>query len=282
MFDNNSDLHIKIDKDSVSNCQRILQITDCHLGDKVGEKLVGMDTDLSLDLVIASINEKQEAASLLLVTGDLANHAKPGAYLRLRDKLEDLEIDQAWLSGNHDSHSLMVNTVGNTLLPRSIRLGKWLIIMLDSSVPGKVAGRLGVSELESLSSTLERFSQQDFVLICLHHQPVKIGCDWLDEQRVSDSEEFFEILSKEPRLRGIVWGHVHQEFSGVDERLPGVKLLSTPSTCIQFAPNSPDFKLDHSLPGHRWLDLYDNGILESGISRLKDVELSVDYGSKGY
>ena len=228
------------------------------------------------------IEQEQEAASLLLVTGDLANHAKAEAYLRLRNKLNTLQIQQAWLSGNHDSHSLMVDTVGDDFLPRSICIGKWLVIMLDSSVPGKVGGHLGKKELLSLSTTLEEFSMQEHVLVCLHHQPVKIGCDWLDEQRVDDSEEFFNILSGEQRLRGVVWGHVHQEFSGKVDILPGVKLLSTPSTCIQFAPNSPDFKLDNCLPGYRWLDLYDDGDLESGVSRLEGVELPVNFSSKGY
>ena len=282
MSENNSNLHIEIDKGSVDDCHRILQITDCHLGGNIGEKLVGMDTDNSLDLIISNIKQRQDDASLLLVTGDLANHAKAEAYLRLRKKLDALQIDQAWLSGNHDSHSLMVDTVGHSLLPRSIRLGRWLIIMLDSSVPGKVAGHLGTKELEGLSSTLKKFPDEQYVLVCLHHQPVRIGCDWLDEQRVSDSEEFIDILSKESRLKGIIWGHVHQEFSGTSDRLPGVKLLSTPSTCIQFSPKSKDFKLDNLLPGYRWLDLYIDGNLETGISRLEGVELSVDYASKGY
>lgn len=282
MPDKNFHLQVEVSADSINGCHRVLQISDCHLGEQVGEKLVGMDTDVSLDFIINLIKQEQEAASLLLVTGDLANHAKAEAYLRLRNKLNTLQIQQAWLSGNHDSHSLMVDTVGDDFLPRSICIGKWLVIMLDSSVPGKVGGHLGKKELLSLSTTLEEFSMQEHVLVCLHHQPVKIGCDWLDEQRVDDSEEFFNILSGEQRLRGVVWGHVHQEFSGKVDILPRVKLFSTPSTCIQFAPNSPDFKLDNCLPGYRWLDLYDDGDLESGVSRLEGVELPVNFSSKGY
>ena len=44
--------------------------------------------------------------------------------------------------------------------------------------------------------------------------------------------------------------------------------LSTPSTCIQFQPNSPDFTLDDKQPGFRYLKLYSNGDWESWVERV--------------
>ena len=108
------------------------QITDCHLGKQSGERLVGMDTDSSLDHVLKLIKEEQPEAHLLLATGDLANHGSAEAYLRLKAKIAPLGLPYAWLAGNHDSRDLMVDTVGNCLLPRTVRAGRWLIVMMDS------------------------------------------------------------------------------------------------------------------------------------------------------
>lgn len=261
---------------------RVVQITDCHLGGEVGEQLVGMDTDVSLDHVLALLKEEQPDAELLLATGDLSNHGSISAYSRLFDKLQSLPMPSAWLAGNHDCRDLMVESVGEDYLPRMVTLGSWLILMLDSTVPGQVGGELGAIELARAEQLLQAEPDAEHVLVCLHHQPVAIGCDWLDEQQLADSEALMAMLAKEPRLRGVVWGHVHQAFHGQDERLPGVQLLSAPSTCIQFEPNNVDFKLDHAAPGYRWFDLHADGRIESDVSRVTGVDLHVDFESQGY
>jgi Icc protein len=51
---------------------------------------------------------------------------------------------------------------------------------------------------------------------------------------------------------------------------------------VQFAPNSVDVKADAAKPGYRWLELHDNGILETGVSRVTGVSFTVDLDSDGY
>ena len=261
---------------------RLVQITDCHLGAQEGEKLVGMDTDASLDHVLTLLGEEQTQADLLLATGDLSNHGTTSAYTRLDKKLAALPMPNAWLAGNHDSRDLMAQSVGEARLPRAITAANWLIIMLDSTVPGQVGGELGAAELLRAEHLLNSCPEAEHVMICLHHQPVAIGCSWLDEQQVADNDEFIALLTKEPRLRAVVWGHVHQDFRGSDARLPDVALLSAPSTCIQFAPNSADFKLDTCAPGYRWFELHPDGRIDTDVSRVKGIDLAVDFDSQGY
>tara|TARA_B100000767_G_scaffold39843_2_gene33438 strand:- start:1457 stop:2308 length:852 start_codon:yes stop_codon:yes gene_type:complete len=274
--------HLQLSDASADEILRLVQITDCHLGQYSGECLVGMDTDSSLDHVLTLIKKEQPMANLLLATGDLANHGSAEAYLRLKNKLAPLGMANAWLAGNHDGRVLMADTVGNELLPRTVRIGRWLIVMMDSAVPGQVGGELGEQELAYLEQALSAHADAEYVIGCLHHQPIPIGCDWLDEQRLADSDQLLSILSREPRLRAVLWGHVHQAFSGQDARLPGVQLLSAPSTCVQFAPNSEGFKLDQTAPGYRWLNLHPDGRLETAVSRLDGIDLTVDYASQGY
>ena len=62
----------------------------------------------------------------------------------------------------------------------------------------------------------------------------------------------------------------------------GVSLLASPSTCVQFAPGSEEFKVGNESPGYRWLQLYPDGRLETGVSRVTGIEFVIDYTVKGY
>ena len=106
-----------------------------------------------------------------------------------------------------------------------------------------------------------------------------VGCAWLDQQRVSDAVACFAILDRHPGVRGVLWGHVHQQ---IDSRRNGVARMASPATCVQFAPNSADFRADPAPPGYRWLELGADGSIATGVSRVMDVEFTVDLESGGY
>ncbi|MCY1451598.1 3',5'-cyclic adenosine monophosphate phosphodiesterase CpdA [compost metagenome] len=57
----------------------------------------------------------------------------------------------------------------------------------------------------------------------------------------------------------------------------GVRLLASPSTCIQFEPGSEDFKVGEQAPGYRWLRLHPDGAVDTGVSRVSDFEFTIDY-----
>ena len=117
------------------------------------------------------------------------------------------------------------------------------------------------------------------VLIALHHQPVPVGSAWLDQQIVGNAAEFFKVVDQFTNVQAIIWGHVHQVF---ETRRNGVQLMSVPSTCVQFLPNSKDFAVDKTSPGYRWLDLHADGTIGTGVSRVTGVDFVVDYSVKGY
>ena len=62
----------------------------------------------------------------------------------------------------------------------------------------------------------------------------------------------------------------------------GIRLLASPSTCVQFAPGSEEFQVDTTAPGYRWLRLHADGRLETGVSRVTGIHFEVDYSVKGY
>ena len=263
---------------------QLVQLTDSHLGENIGERLAGMDTDESLDMVIRMMTDNYggDKADLILATGDLANHESAAAYIRLREKLDALEIPSAWLPGNHDSYSMMVETVGNQRVPKVVFLGDWVVLLLDTAVPGRVGGRIGPKQMDRLREQLSALNRDAHIILALHHQPIPVGSDWIDEQRVEDGEELFELLEGDDRIRAIVWGHVHQDFETSDPRVANARLMATPSTCIQFEPHNSGFKLHDDSPGYRWFSLLSDGNFETGVVRLQGVALEQDLQSNGY
>lgn len=263
------------------DCLRLVQITDTHLEASEGGTLLGLDTDFSLRHVIKLVRQERTRIDLLLGTGDISDHGSKQAYLRAKDYFEAFEIPILWLVGNHDNAEIMAEVLGKDgRLVRAAETEHWQLVMLNSQIPGEVGGQLGDTELQWLESRLEYAQEKGLhSLVCLHHQPVPMGSAWIDEQLVLDSAAFFTIIDRFDGVRGILWGHVHQGYDG-DRN--GVRLMSSPSSCIQFAPDSEDFKVDDQPPGYRWLDLHADGSIEAGISRVENVKFDVDLESSGY
>jgi 3',5'-cyclic-AMP phosphodiesterase len=101
----------------------------------------------------------------------------------------------------------------------------------------------------------------------------------MDSIGLRNPEALFAVLDRFPQVRAVLWGHVHQEY---DQLRNGVRLLASPSTCIQFAPDSVEFKVDSTAPGYRWLRLHADGRLETGVSRVEGLAFEVDYSGQGY
>jgi Icc protein len=155
---------------------------------------------------------------------------------------------------------------GGLVQQKSIGLGDWRILLLDSHVEGEVYGRIADPEMLFLEKELNDCTEAN-VLIALHHHPLPVDSAWMDELDVKNSALLLNSLSKSPRVRGVVFGHVHQE---VDQQRDGIRLLGSPSSSFQFRPASREFDVDDTLPGYRWLRLEDDGSIATGISRLND------------
>lgn len=260
---------------------RLLQLTDTHLCQQAGGTLLGMDTDHSLQAVIDLAQQERPGVDLLLATGDLSDGGAEAAYQRLQGYLGQFECANFWLPGNHDQRGAMeaVFAEGGNL-SREVRIGNWQVLLLDSQVAGEVGGCLGEEELTYLESALGSAAAGGLhSLVCLHHHPVEIGCEWLDEQIVSDADAFFAVLERFPGAKAVLWGHIHQQ---IDRDFLGLKLMGSPSTCVQFAPGSAAFKADDLPPGYRWLELHADGQIDTGISRVWDKTFEVDLDSGGY
>jgi Icc protein len=254
---------------------RIVQITDPHLGKTEGECLVGVDTDASLIDVVSDLPRHD----LAIVTGDLSNDGSPESYRRFSDTLSAHGVHRwSCLPGNHDDPEVMARVLGPQAMNPIIVSGNWLFVSLNSRVPGFEHGDLTESELLFLDRTLARHPKLN-TMVFLHHQPMPVGCAWLDQYVVRSADRFFHILDKHPNVRGVAWGHVHQDFHTLRN---GVQLFGSPSTCVQFKPNCDDFAVDTAMPGHRLFEFHPDGKISTNINRVAQKDYRIDFACSGY
>jgi Icc protein len=259
---------------------RVLQITDTHLFADADGRLLGINTEQSLQAVLAAVATRQPPAHLVLATGDLAHDGTAGAYRRFFTHMSHLGLPVYCLPGNHDESRALqqAQDTGRCRFSADAFHGDWHFIFLDSTIPGSDGAHLTTSALAALEQQLQA-APDTHTLVCLHHQPVAMGSRWLDTMAVDNPDEFFTIIDRHPQVRAIVWGHVHQELAS---RHGDVLLLSTPSTCIQFLPRSTGFAVDRSAPGYRWLDLHPDGSIDTGIERIDAIPGKIDLAAGGY
>jgi len=255
----------------------VVQLTDAHLFADPAGTLLGLRTRDSLRHVIRQVRREQPRIDLLLCTGDLSQDGSVASYQAFRELTAEFAVPTRWLPGNHDEARVMAE-VAPDLVQAVTDVGAWRVVMLNSAVLGATHGLLGPDQLSLLDDALESAGER-YCLVCCHHQPVDIGCAWIAPIGLRNADELLRRLEGRPQVKALLWGHIHQEW---DALRGGLRLLATPSTCIQFAPRSEDFKVSEEQPGYRWLRLYADGRLETGVERALDFEVKLDFDSPGY
>ena len=257
---------------------RVVQLSDTHLMRESGGQLVGIDTDRSLAAVCRLV-AAQGPIDVLLLTGDLAGDEAEEAYGRLDEALAPLGVPSFWLPGNHDAvwsndHPLRSH------FKRTVQLSHWDILMLNTQHPGAVAGYLAGPEIEALEQAADHAQATGRpLLVATHHPLMPVGCAWLDEIGAENAQVALQRLAAVGKKVVVISGHVHQSAA---QAYNGVQCLTAPSTCVQFAPNSADFRVDAQAPGCRMLTLHESGAWETIVLRVTDETFTADLNSPGY
>ncbi len=257
----------------------VAQITDTHLYADAQKELLGLRTSRSLQAVIDQVNALERRPDLLLLTGDLSQDGTAKSYELLQELLSPLAIPAYWVPGNHDCPKTMAQVLMRSPISpqKSFRADSWHIVLLDSSVFGCVHGSLTAKSLAWLDQELSQ-SQGAPTLIAFHHPPFLNGSDWMNDIGLLNAEDFFAVCDRHPHVKVVLFGHIHQNFSRQRNR---VNYLGTPSTCIQFKPNSDKFALDEEQPGLRLVTLYSDGKWESHVERVFH-SCDLDFAAAGY
>jgi len=239
-----------------------LQFTDPHLAGSPDMRVRGVATAETLGRCVAHAKRRHPRPGAVLLTGDLV-HDDPAGYKTLRKNFVDAGAPVHCLPGNHDDPADVAGALDGPPFVHAFatRYGRWMVVMLDSTVEGGHHGHLDAGELARLDASLAELNG-GHALVCLHHHPVPHGSAWLDELMLDNAAEFFDLLARHANVRGIAWGHTHQPLDGMRGR---IRLMGTPSTCMQFTQNADEFEVDDRPPAYRWMKLGDDGGIETGI-----------------
>jgi Icc protein len=245
----------------------VLQFTDPHLTGSPDVQVRGVATMATLERCVRHARRRHPRPRAVLLTGDLV-HDDPAGYAALRERFRDADAPVNCLPGNHDDPAEVRRALDGAPFVHALATsyGGWLIVMLNSTIPGEHGGRLAPDELARLDAALAA-SDGSHALVCLHHHPVPHDSPWLDELMLDNAPELFAVLARHGGVRGLAWGHTHQPFEGMHGH---IRLMGTPSTCMQFTQNSDEFEVDNRPPAYRWLELGDDGGIETGVEWVNE------------
>lgn len=285
---------------------KLLQLTDTHLFADESGALLSLNTAASFEAVVKEIVNQSVEFDFILATGDISQDHSIASYQRFAQTIQPLKKPCFWLPGNHDFQINMKQVFPSQQIQKSSYFqlpdfqyndsqdhssqcndshdnissieAVWQVILLDSQVEGVPHGYLSSQQLAFLEQKLS-CNPQLHSLVLLHHHPISIDSTWLDQHCLHNAEAFWQIIDKYKNVKAILCGHVHQDL---DRLYHGVRVLASPSTCVQFKPSSNEFALDELSPGWREIELFADGCLLTQVRRLDGEQFLPDFNAKGY
>jgi Icc protein len=241
----------------------VLQISDSHVSADPEANYRGQNADRNLQSLLPAMRDW--APDLVLLTGDVSEDASPAAYQRVAELLAPVGATVLALPGNHDDPGVMKNPfpLGPWNGPFIQEAGPWALVLLDSTERGSISGSFSPDELARFDQGLRNSSAKN-ILVALHHQPVPVNAPWIDRYALECPDRFLQHVDRDARIKCIVWGHIHHDFRA--ER-KGAILLGAPSTATNSLPETPRFTFDPAGPACRWLELYGDGRVVTGLLR---------------
>lgn len=245
---------------------RFIQFSDTHLSGDASARLRGVACLPALKAAMTDAARRCHNPDGVLLTGDLVQD-DPEGYRWIRHMFGASKVPVMCLSGNHDLPDQMRAELASE--PFHVggerEFGRWLVVMLDTWMPHSAGGRIGQAALAHLREVLTN-NRNKHVLVCLHHHPIAMRSEWLDQVGLEDASEFLGIVRQHSNVRGVMWGHVHQSL---DSFVHGVRFMASPSTCAQFLPGSAEFAIDSRPPGYRVLELRHDGSIATEVVWLE-------------
>lgn len=226
----------------------------------------GYNTFKSLSSVIQKIIKDEVSFDFIIVSGDISQTSTKKSYQLFNSTLQQLEKPIYCIPGNHDDPALL-----NTFFPdspinnvTSIEHASTLLIFVNTQIINQQYGQISKDNLIQISALLASKKHLQGIIV-LHHPPVTVKSEWMDNIGLKNGPEFLQSINKYKNLKLILFGHVHQE---IDTEFAHIRLFATPSTCYQFAPSEKTIQYDNQSPGYRLIKINTEGTIISQVSRI--------------
>jgi len=192
-----------------------LLLSDLHISHRnPSEAGLLTDTSATLDEVVAMILAMDVQPAFIVFAGDLANHGEVQAYRHLARLLAPITLPKVYAIGNHDTRSAFRSVFragdGDPHAPciHEEIVGGAHIIVLDSSIPGRIGGALEAGQIAFLVEALSRHPNLPKLVVC-HHPPHLDGTEASWHSLDPRSTQMLAEAIRDRNVLAILSGHVH-------------------------------------------------------------------------
>ncbi|MER5483659.1 phosphodiesterase [Streptomyces sp. NPDC002812] len=201
----------------------IAHLSDVHLdgGDRAAERTRA---------VMEYLEGLPYELDAVLVSGDIADHARPEEYEEARKALGSRH-PLVVCPGNHDDRTAFRRGLLGEGRPSAapvdqvLRGDGFVLAVCDSSVPGEHRGYLEDSTIAWLDGVLTDTPREVPVLVAFHHPPVPLHIPYVDGIRQFGEERLAALAERHPHLTAFLCGHAH---TGAATTFAGRPLLVAP------------------------------------------------------
>ena len=231
---------------------RIAILSDIHMIPREGVERFFLYGEVEVNLRVqynflaSKLKKVNPAPDLIIINGDLTNESDLESYRIIAEGLADFDIPKFAVMGNHDSHlnlhKFFPSPDKSTVLPFfSFDQEQNHFILLDSvsesdDYGNLVEGYIDHDQMKWLKNDLtENKSKRTFIF--LHHPPLDVGVEWMDELGLKNKAEFWETISGQDQISKIFFGHLHHYR---ELNYNGFEVISLPSGSFWFPENKFD------------------------------------------
>jgi len=191
---------------------KIAQISDLHIS-AAGKTLGVAPMAENLGRVVDHVNQLQP--DLVLISGDIANTARPDETRRAAQQLAKLDAPFYLTPGNHDAREVLWGVFGGGAIPAReashlsyvVDTAALRIIALDSTDPDLHNGLICPARAAWLEEKLAEALKP--TLLFMHHPPTKCGVAETDDPPLQGADELAAVVARHSHIERILCGHIH-------------------------------------------------------------------------
>lgn len=244
-----------------------VHISDTHIGPTADFSRHGHRALPCAQKVVSIINNLPTKPDFVIHTGDIVTDPDPDSYRLAAEVFAQLDVPIYYVTGNHDSTSdirkyltLGANKpiVANPdVLAYTFDVKGYRFLVLDARGPDEIDPH-GLLSQEQLAYVRREAAADGPPLVVFMHYPCHpMNSTWMDAYMlvINGPDLHQALLPGRDRLRGVFYGHVHQNMQIMRD---GILYVSTASVFSQFSAwpghASTGYDPEH-LPGYSFIHL---------------------------
>lgn len=165
-----------------------------------------------IESTLSYINDRADGIDALLVTGDITDEGSDSEYREAIGVLES-PLPMLITAGNHDVRERFTAAFDGAESARPVNraelINGLLVLVCDSSRPGRNDGLLTDETLDWVAAQLTAAGPTTPVIVAFHHPPVTLGMPFMDSIRQTGEDRLATLVGQHPNIVGFVCGHAH-------------------------------------------------------------------------